>query len=78
MLAMGEIGVGSLLLAPFVPAKLAGLALAVFSGGLLATYYKTPGTTLSDGVRPSAAGTAMAKDVWMFGIAVALLTDKRK
>lgn len=75
LLSYGEMTVGSLLLAPFVPSKIAGLALAGFSGSLLAMYLKTPGMTQPDGIRPTQEGTAVAKDVWMLGIALALLLD---
>lgn len=77
LLSVGEIAVGAVLLAPFIPSRIAGLALAAFSGGLLRTYLKTPGTTMADGIRPTAAGTPMAKDIWMFGIAVALIVDRK-
>ena len=66
-LAVGEIGVGSLLLAPLVPAWLAGAVLTGFSGSLLRMYLKTPGMTKEDGMRPTAKGTPVAKDVWMLG-----------
>lgn len=72
-LSYSEIGLGSLILAPFIPSRLAGLALAGFSGALLATYLKSPGMTEADGIRPTQAGTAMAKDFWLAGIAVALI-----
>jgi hypothetical protein len=34
--------------------------------------------TEADGIRPSQKGTALAKDVWMFGIAVALVLDRKR
>ncbi|GAA3315560.1 hypothetical protein [Arthrobacter ramosus] len=34
--------------------------------------------TEARGIRPSQKGTALAKDVWMFGIAVALVLDPRR
>ncbi|WP_258006473.1 hypothetical protein [Arthrobacter sp. AFG20] len=33
--------------------------------------------TQADGIRPSQQGTALAKDVWTFGIAVALVLDRK-
>ncbi|WP_294565411.1 hypothetical protein [uncultured Arthrobacter sp.] len=78
ILSAVEIGLGSLLLVPFVPSRLAGLALAGFSGGLLAMYLKTEGMTEKDGVRPTQAGTPVAKDVWMLGIALGLILDSPK
>ena len=34
--------------------------------------------TEAGGIRPSQKGTALAKDVWMFGIAVALVPDPKR
>ncbi|MBB5833107.1 DoxX family protein [Brachybacterium aquaticum] len=72
-LSYGEIAVGASLLLPFVPTKLAGLALAGFSGSMVSMYLRTPGMTEDDGVRPSQEGTALAKDSWLLAIAAALL-----
>ncbi|MGO4383717.1 hypothetical protein [Specibacter sp. RAF43] len=77
-LSMTEIGLGSLLLAPFIPTRLAGLALAAFSGGLVATYLKAPGMTRADGIRPTPEGTVLAKDIWLVGIAVALIFHRKR
>lgn len=77
-LSYSEIGLGALVLAPFIPSRLAGLALGAFSGGLVATYLKSPGMTETDGIRPTAAGTALAKDFWLAGIAVALLFHSKR
>ncbi len=77
-LAVGEIAVGSMLLTPFIPSRLAGLGLGAFAGALVATYLKTPGMTESDGIRPSANGGAMAKDFWLAGMAVALVFGRGK
>lgn len=73
--AAAEITLGAALLAPFVPSALAGAALAAFSGGLLTMYWKTPGMHAPGSLRPTPDGTAVAKDVWMFGIGTALLVD---
>ncbi|MCY0906621.1 hypothetical protein [Arthrobacter sp. H14-L1] len=78
LLCAGEITVGSALLAPFIPSRLAGLMLATFSGSLVTMYLRTPGMTESDGVRPTANGVPLAKDFWMLGIATALILDRRK
>ncbi len=77
-LSYSEISLGGLLLTPMVSSRLAGLALAVFSGSLIATYLKTPGMTKSDGLRPTPEGTALAKDFWLVGIAVALLFHRKR
>ncbi len=77
VLSAAEITVGAMLLAPFVPSRLAGLALAAFSGGLLTMYFKTPELTEEDGVRPSQDGIAVAKDSWMAAIALALIFNRK-
>lgn len=77
-LAAGEMALGAALLTPIVPSKLAGLGLTAFASALVWTYLRTPGMTESDGVRPSQQGTAMAKDIFLLGIGLALLLDKKK
>jgi uncharacterized membrane protein YphA (DoxX/SURF4 family) len=77
-LAVGEIAVGSALLTPFIPSRMAGLGLGAFAAGLVATYLKTPGLTESDGIRPTPNGVPMAKDLWLAGIAVALVFGRGK
>lgn len=74
-LTAGEIGVGAALLLPFVPGWLAGAALTAFSTGMLSMYKNTEGMTEADGIRPSEQGTAVAKDVWLFGMGTSLLID---
>lgn len=74
-LSYGEIAVGTSLLLPFVPSKVAGLALAGFSGSLVSMYLRTPGMTEEDGVRPTQEGTAVAKDTWLLAIAAALIVS---
>lgn len=74
LLAVGEIAVGSLLLLPFVGARLSGLALAGFSGGMLGLYVRTP--AMHDAfLRPTQRGTPVAKDVWLAAIAASLVID---
>lgn len=77
-ISYGEIAVGASLLLPFVPRKVAGLALAGFSGSMVAMYLRTPGMTEADGVRPSQEGTAVAKDSWLLAIAAALVLSEGK
>lgn len=77
-LSFSEIALGALLLTPLVPSRLAGVALGAFSAGLVATYVKTPGLTEPDSIRPTPAGTAMAKDFWLAGIAVALIFHRKR
>lgn len=78
LLSYGEMSLGAALLAPFVPSRLAGLGLGIFSGSLLSMYRKTPGMTMADGFRPTQQGVPLAKDVWMLGIAAALIVDRKR
>ena len=75
VLSTGEMALGAALLLPFVSPLKAGLALTAFSGGLLQMYRKTPGMTQADGIRPTQAGTGIAKDVFMLGAGLALVLD---
>lgn len=75
LLAYGEIAVGSALLLPFVPNRIAGLALGGFSAGLLSIYFRDSEKTEDDGVRPSGSGIPLAKDSWMAAIALALIAS---
>ena len=77
LLSAAEISIGLTLLTPFVPSRLAGLVLGAFSGGMMRMYLKTPEFTEDDGIRPSAAGVPFAKDIWMLGIAAALVLDTK-
>lgn len=78
MLSYAEMALGTALLIPFVPSRLVGVGLGIFSGSLFTMYLKTPGMTLEDGIRPSPQGTALAKDIWMLGIAGALVLDRKQ
>ncbi|MCU1634537.1 MAG: hypothetical protein JWM61_3189 [Micrococcaceae bacterium] len=78
ILAASEIAVGSALLAPFVSSKLAGLGLLAFSAGMMTMYFRTPELTQEDGVRPTQDGTSVAKDIWLVGVALSLLLDRKK
>ena len=75
LLAISEIGVGAALLAPMVPATVAGAVLTGFGASLVGMYLKTPSMTLADGVRPSQEGIGVAKDVWLVGAGLTLLTQ---
>lgn len=72
-ISYGEISVGTALLLLFVPNKIAGAMLAVFSGSMVSMYLRTPGMTESDGIRPTQEGTPVAKDSWLLAIAIALI-----
>jgi uncharacterized membrane protein YphA (DoxX/SURF4 family) len=77
MLSYAEMTLGAALLIPFLPSRVAGIGLGIFSGSLLAMYLRTPGMTLEDGIRPSPQGIGLAKDIWMLGIAAALVLDRK-
>jgi hypothetical protein len=77
ILSYAEMTLGAALLTPFLPSRLAGIGLGIFSGSLFTMYLKTPGMTLEDGIRPSPQGTGLAKDIWMLGIAAALVLDHK-
>lgn len=72
LLGYGEIGLGAALLLPTVPSAVAGGALAAFGAGLMGMYFKSPGMTQDDGIRPTAEGTGLAKDVWLVGAGLTL------
>jgi hypothetical protein len=57
MLSYAEMTLGGALLIPFLPSRLAGIGLGIFSGSLFTMYLRTPGMTLEDGIRPSPQGT---------------------
>ncbi|HLX89083.1 MAG TPA: hypothetical protein VKR22_11585 [Acidimicrobiales bacterium] len=73
--AVGEVALGSALLLPIVPSPVAGFGLGVFSAALLGMYLRTPGMRREHGLRPTRDGMALAKDIWMLGIAGTLLLD---
>jgi hypothetical protein len=73
-LSTAEIAIGAALLTPFVPTALAGAALTGFAGGLLGLYLKTPGMRKEGSLAPTEQGLSVAKDVWLLGIGVGLLT----
>ena len=74
-LSISEIILGAALLLPMVPSGLVGVALTGFSLGLNRLYWKAPGLRQEGDVRPTEAGTGIAKDIWMTSIGVALVLD---
>ena len=74
-LSTAEIALGAALLVPIVPAVVAGTGLAAFASGLLGLYLTTPGLREKGSIRPTQAGTPIAKDVWMLGIGAGLVLD---
>ena len=75
MLAAGEIVTGTLLLDPLIPNGVAGAALTVFSGGLVAMYARTPAMHRPGSIWPTRTGIGVSKDVWMLGIGLSLLVS---
>ena len=73
-LSTAEIGLGALLLTPFVPTFTAGAVLTAFSGGLLGLYLNTPGMRKPGSLAPTEAGLVLAKDSWLVGIGIGLMT----
>jgi hypothetical protein len=78
LLTYGEIAVGATLLLPFVPNRIAGIALGAFSAGMMSVYFRDDSKTENDGIRPSGEGTALAKDSWLSAIAIALVSGGAK
>jgi hypothetical protein len=77
-LSYGEVAVGSSLLLPFVPTRIAGAALTTFAAGLVANYFSIDSMTEDDGIRPSQDGIPLAKDTWLAAIGLALLISGGK
>lgn len=77
VLAAGEMGLGAALLLPFIPARLAGLKLTAFSSALLTMYMRTPALRQPGSIWPSPQGIGISKDVWLLGIGLSLLLDKK-
>ena len=75
LLGVAETALGAALLLPIVPPAVAGLGLTSFSGALLGVYWRTPHLHEANSPRPTQHGTAIAKDVWMFGIGSNLVVD---
>jgi hypothetical protein len=75
LLSRGEIALGAALLLPVVPSAVAGLALTAFGAGLVQLYLKTPGLREPGSIRPTQAGTGIAKDVWLLGAGLTLVLD---
>lgn len=75
LLSTGEVALGAALLMPFVSPLVAGAALTAFSGALLRMWWNTPGMHEEGSLKPTQQGTAVAKDVWLFGTGMALVLD---
>ncbi|HEY2268411.1 MAG TPA: hypothetical protein VGI96_37750 [Streptosporangiaceae bacterium] len=75
LLSVSEMALGAALLVPVIPSAVAGAGLAVFSGGLLGLYARTPGMRKDGTPLPTQQGIPLAKDVWMMGIGLGLVID---
>jgi hypothetical protein len=76
LLSTSEVLLGTSLLAiPFVPPLLAGLGLSAFGGLLNTLYLRAEGTTQEGSIAPTPQGIALAKDVWLTAIGLALVLD---
>lgn len=75
MLSATEIGLGSALLLPVIPSRLAGFGLTAFSGALLTMYWRTPSLHKPGSIWPSPQGIGISKDVWMLGIGLSMLFE---
>ncbi|HZG02496.1 MAG TPA: hypothetical protein VE546_02770 [Streptomyces sp.] len=75
VLSKTEIGLGTALLLPGVPAVVAGAGLTAFSLGTLGMYLRVPGMRQGNSLRWTEQGLPLAKDVWMLGIGVSLVID---
>lgn len=71
-----EIALGTALLAPMVPTRVAAAGLSGFSAALMAVYLKTPGFTRDDGIRPAPADMGIARDVFMLGSGLGLMVEE--
>lgn len=73
-ISYSEVGIGSALLLPVVPRRLAGAALTAFGAGLLTIYFNSEGMTEDDGIRPTKEGNDLAKNSWLVAAGIALMT----
>jgi hypothetical protein len=73
--AIGEVGIGGALLAPVVGPKVAATGLLGFAGSLLGLYWRTPAMHKPGDPRPTQAGIAISKDIWLFAIGTGLFID---
>jgi hypothetical protein len=76
LLSSAEIVLGSSVLAiGFVPPLVAGLGLTTFGGLLNRLYLRSEGTRQEGSIQPTPQGMALAKDVWLTAIGLALVLD---
>ncbi|USY18827.1 hypothetical protein NE857_26660 [Nocardiopsis exhalans] len=75
LLSAGEITLGTALLVPLVPSKLAGAGLSAFAAGLLGLYLRTPGMHKPGSLAPTPEGTPLSKDLWLLGAGLSLVLE---
>jgi hypothetical protein len=75
-LSNAEVTLGTALMTPLVPTKLVAAPLTGFAAGLVGMYLRLPGMRRPDSVRPTQDGSALAKDVWLLAIGLALVIDE--
>lgn len=73
-----EVVLGSVLLTPVFSDATAGALLVPFAAGLVGLYLKIPGMRLESSLRPSGQGVALAKDSWLLGVGLSLLSTRSK
>lgn len=76
VLSAGEIALGTALVLPFVPNKLAGAGLSAFAVGLLGLYLRTPGMHKPRSLAPTAEGMGLSKDLWLLGAGLSLVLER--
>ncbi|AFR06614.1 MULTISPECIES: membrane protein [Nocardiopsis] len=76
LLSAGEIALGSALLVPLVPNRLAGAGLSAFAAGLLGLYLRTPGMHKPRSLAPTQEGIGLSKDLWLLGAGLALILEE--
>lgn len=73
LLSAGEITLGTVLLLPVVPSRVAGAGLTAFAAGLVGLYLRTPGMRHPQSLRPTEQGLPLSKDAWLLGAGLSLL-----
>ncbi|WP_017569847.1 hypothetical protein [Nocardiopsis halotolerans] len=73
LLSAGEITLGTALLLPVVPSRVAGAGLTAFAAGLVGLYLRTPGMHHPKSLRPTDQGLPLSKDAWLLGAGLSLL-----
>ncbi len=75
ILSAGEIALGTALLVPLVPNRLAGAGLSAFACGLLGLYLRTPGMHKPRSLAPTPEGVPLSKDLWLLGAGLSLVLE---